>query len=370
MQKQTLLIVIDNLKKGGAEILLVGILSDLNKIFDVILVTLSDECDFSREKISCKKRYSLDFKNKYSLFTSVSKLKKIIKKDKPSLIHSHLFYSSVIARMSCPDDIPLIYSLHNEMSKNVFNGSKFLTFLEKKTIKKNHSLIAVSKKVLEDYEKIITKMNRAFVLHNYVSNEYFTERNIEKKIKPEKEITLIAIGNIKKQKNYTYLLKALKNLKNYPVTIDIYGEGNDKEMKTLQDEIDKNKLPVFLKGATNNLQEILPRYDLFVSSSTHEGFGISAVEAMASGLPLLLSDLPVFHEITSDNALFFDVYNPMSFVELISEIFENKHDLSQLSNKGIDISKKYTKEIYIEKLFKIYASVLKRPLINSPLVNA
>jgi glycosyltransferase involved in cell wall biosynthesis len=364
MRKRTLLLVIDNLKKGGAEVLLVGILAELNERFRVVLVTLSAECDFSEEQILSSKKYCLGFKNKYSLFSSVRLLKKIIKKEKPSFIHSHLFYSSVIARVACGNEIPLFYSLHSQMSKNVFNNSKIFTILEKKTIKENHYPIAVSKEVLTDYENSIQKVQKSFVLPNYILNNFFAP--VKNKIIDVNELKLVCVGNIKKAKNYLYLLKAFKNLKDYPVTLDIYGDGSRKEIQVLQKEIDKNNLAVFLKGQAKNLHKVLPQYDVYVSSSAHEGFGISVIEAMASGLPLLLSNLHVFHEITFNNALFFDISDTSSFINLISEIFAQKYNLTQLSRKGIEISRRYNKEIYLEKLFEIYSSVLRNALTNTP----
>lgn len=357
--KPTLLIIIDNLRRGGAEMLLTGILPDLNKSFFVVLVTLSEECDFKEHEIVCSKKYSLGFKGKHSLISCMIKLKRIIQQTNPTLIHSHLFYSSLLARVSCPKNLPLIYSLHNEMSKNVFNGSKIFTFLEKKSIRPNHYIMAVSETVLKDYETSIGAQKRKFVLPNYVSNEFFTESLIDKNPGQKKELKLVAVGNIKRQKNYQFLIKAFQSLKNYPVTLDIYGQGIDKELNPLQNEIEKNNLPIFLKGGAKDIYEILPSYDLYVSSSTHEGFGISVAEAMALGLPLILSDLPVFHEISFDNALFFDLNNPDSFSQLIIQIFDNKYVLNQLSKRGIEISKKYTKEKYLNKLFEIYSSVSK-----------
>ena len=137
--KPTLLIIIDNLKRGGAESLLVGILPSLNKIYSVIIATLSDECDFEDHKIICSKKYSLGFKSKLSLVSCIIKLKRIIKQNNPSLIHSHLFYSSLVAKISCPENIPLIYSLHSEMSKNVFRENKAFFFL--KNIQEDQTII-------------------------------------------------------------------------------------------------------------------------------------------------------------------------------------------------------------------------------------
>jgi glycosyltransferase involved in cell wall biosynthesis len=356
--KKVLLLVIDNLAKGGAEVLLAGTLSELNKKYSIILVTLTNECEFNTDEILFEKKYTLGFDNKLSIFSCVRKLKKIIKETRPSLIHSHLFYSSLIARRACPSKIPLVYSLHNEMSKNVFNNSKVLTYLEKRTIKKNHSVIAVSKGALTDYENTIEKNNSSFVLHNYISDAFFRENLVKTYPKPIQKINLIAVGNIKTQKNYVYLIKAFSLLKEFNVNLDIYGYGKKEMIKSFQNEIDKNNLAINFKGQAHHIHELLPQYDLYVSSSKHEGFGIATVEAMASGLPVLLSDLPVYHEITFSNALFFDIQDPMSFKILIKKIFEDKYDLNKLSKKGIDIAKEYTKEIYLKKLFKIYNQLL------------
>ena len=362
MKKQILLIVIDNLKRGGAETLLTGILPDLNKIYSVIIVTLSEECDFKDHEILCEKKYSLGFNSNLSLISCILKLKRIIKQNPPSLIHSHLFYSSLIARICCPNDVPLIYSLHNEMSKSVFNGSKIFTFLEKQTIKPNHYVIAVSKTVLKDYEISIGRQKNTFVLPNYVSDEFFSELKKEKKPTQKRKLKIVAVGNIKKQKNYQFLIRAFQGLKDFPVTLDIYGQGANKEFQPLQNEIEKNNLPIFFKGSVKNIYEILPSYDLYVSSSTHEGFGISVVEAMAMGLPLILSELPVFHEISFENAMFFDLSSPDLFAQIIIKVLNHEIDLSHFSKKGIEISKRYTKQKYLEKLFEIYPSVIKSPI--------
>jgi hypothetical protein len=63
--------VIDSLGRGGAETLLIGILPDLSISYEIILVTLTDLCDFKEEEIISSKRYSLNVTNKFSLFFSI-----------------------------------------------------------------------------------------------------------------------------------------------------------------------------------------------------------------------------------------------------------------------------------------------------------
>lgn len=358
MERKTLLLIIDNLKKGGAEILLIGILKELNKNFDVILVTLSAECDFSKNQIVCKKRYTLGFDNKLSFILCIFKLKKIIKRHTPSLIHSHLIYSTLIARMACPSKIPLLFTVHSESSKNVFNESKLLTILEKLTIRKRQTTIAVSDTILKDYQETIASTNKTFILKNYIGHDFFSSDMQPKELLHLQKIRMVAVGNIKNSKNYEYLLRSLIGLDKKRILLDIYGNCDHSLFATLQSLIEKHNLPVRLLGSISNVRNVLSNYDVYVMSSSHEGFGIAAIEATACGLPLLLSDIPVLREVTFNNALFFDIKNPTALSDLISQILQGKYNLNQLSKNGIQIAKQYSKQKYLKTLFSIYNETL------------
>ena len=363
MKSKTILYVIDNLARGGAETLLMGILPELNIKYNIIIVTLTDEYEFEPRELICNKKYSLGFSGKLSLLTSIIKLKRIIKKTKPQLVHAHLFNSSIVARAACPSNIPLVYSLHCIMSEDAFKNSFFNTWLEKWSLKKNQTVIAVSEDVLTDYKNIIEQPVRSFILKNYVSGNFFGKNISPHKIPASDAIKLVAVGNIKPVKNYGYLLRAFEHLKDLPISLDIFGQGDAKLFAVLQNEISTKKLNISLKGRADNIAQILPEYDIYVMPSMNEGFALAPIEAMAAGLPLILSDIPVLRVITFNNALFFDLKDPMDFVRLINDIFKNKHDLNKLSTWGITIAKdNYTKEIYLEKLFDIYTQVFDRKI--------
>jgi glycosyltransferase involved in cell wall biosynthesis len=356
--KKTILIVINNLGKGGAEVLLIGILPELNQRYNVVLVTLTDRCEFAADEIICSKRYVLGFAGPLSIIQCAGRLRRIIKHHQPDFIHAHLVYSSLIARIACPSNISLAYSVHDTIGTSVFKKSRVLYFLEKCTVSKDHFLIAVSDEVLLDYRKYIKETSNQFVLPNYIGDAFISAAKAPVHTGHFSRMRLVAVGNVKAQKNYPYLISALKQLKDPSVSLDIYGQSSSSLKETLQQEITAHQLPVVFKGRADDIYECLRSYDIYVMASSHEGFGVAVVEAMAIGLPLLLSDLPVLRSVTFGNALFFDISDPNFFIERIRELQEKKYDLQLLSTTGIALAKEhYTKEAYLQKLFTIYSKI-------------
>lgn len=360
MGKKTILYVIDNLERGGAETLLVGILPDLQNKYEVILVTLSDGCAFKNEEIACSRLISLaQHKGKFSFVSSIVKLRKIIKKHRPDLVHAHLVNSSIVARLACPRHIPVAISLHSMLSENVFKQSWLYRNMEKLIFNRKHYLIAVSRLVLKDYINSISTPEHSHVLPNYVGDRFMQQPKKNTLPNHKKGIRLISVGNIKKVKNFEYLLHTFKQLKGYDMSLDIYGKGDSSYANTLMQIISEYKLPVRLMGSSNDIASVLPNYDAFVMSSLHEGFGIAAIEAMAMGLPLILSDIDVLREVSFGNAVFFNLSHPDELAQLLEKWHDGKIDLTPYAQKGIAIvAQHYTKTIYLEKLNRIYDKIL------------
>lgn len=180
--------------------MLVGILPELNKRYDVVLVTLRDLCDFSEEEVACTYRYNLGVNSKLSVVKGVFKLKNIIRHHKPLFIHAHLLYSSLIARLACPAKIPLIYTLHEVPSDGALSKSRILSFLEKTTFRDYYSIIAVSNEVMADYENTIKKVGKKFVLENYIGDVFIWQNVQPKQFGTIQKLRLVSVGNIREEK--------------------------------------------------------------------------------------------------------------------------------------------------------------------------
>lgn len=153
-------------------------------------------------------------------------------------------------------------------------------------INRYESVIIPSKDMYEhifDY----TKHPKISVIQNPVLTDNINYMTYSHKF-IKKKINMIAMGRLNRQKGFDILIKSLKDL--HFVHLDIYGEGEDHSI--LQKLIRDNNLitRVKLKGWYEGSNEIFTNYDLFVMPSRWEGPGHTVVEAMSTGIPVIVSN--------------------------------------------------------------------------------
>jgi glycosyltransferase involved in cell wall biosynthesis len=115
---------------------------------------------------------------------------------------------------------------------------------------------------------------------------------------------------------------------------------------------------LFLKGPNNNIIELLPEYDLFISSSKYESFGLSVLEAMACNIPVLLSDIPAFKELYNEYATFFHSDSTIDFIEKLNQILKNKEKIGIKANSAFLYAKKFSVQNTVKEIELLYQSSL------------
>ncbi len=349
--KPKILHIIDSLGIGGAEKLLAGTINELEE-YEQHLIILGGSERLCSEITATYQFTNLKCNSFSQLFFKVSVVKKYIKKHKIDIVHSHLYEANLLARLATPKSVRLINSIHAISSLASYKINRLSLHLEKMTYKKRHELIAVSKAVLDDFDEWVGVKGKAEVLYNFIDEKHFTAK--PKTNYSLDEIKLVAVGNLRWQKNYPYLLEAFKKISG-PVSLDIYGEGSLRN--ELQEIIDKYNLPVKLCGVYNELEKILPQYDAFVMASFYEGQPVSLLEATALGVPAILADIPVLRETAGDNAVYFDIKNPESFCDAVENIKAGKYDLKKMAAANRTAIEGFAhREQFINRLKLIYQS--------------
>jgi len=125
--------------------------------------------------------------------------------------------------------------------------------------------------------------------------------------KPEKNKTIVFVGNIKKHKGLDCLLEAFLRAKEEGLPHQLVIIGNKNNLRSSDSSFSKkiNSLDpdtAYFTGYVTNekLVDYLSCAELVVQPSLYEGFGIPPLEAMVLGTQVLISDIPAFREIYGD----------------------------------------------------------------------
>jgi len=136
---------------------------------------------------------------------------------------------------------------------------------------------------------------------------------------------LLAVGHLERRKNYPALIDAVALLRDrgQPCPLVIIG-NNSGERRIIEERIAAHKLDgtVWMLNRLSDL-EVRCAYRLcsaFVFPSTYEGFGTPILEAMAAGVPVALSDIAVFREITEHKSEYFAPYDPEAMASSIERV--------------------------------------------------
>lgn len=355
--KKTIVHIIYNLGRGGAETMLVTVIKELTD-YNNIVVTLFPQNHF-KDELKCDKYYCLNLRSIFQIPFVSGRLRKIIKKNNADIVHSHLFWPTILARMGTPKNIPLITTIHAFIATSVEYKKWYIRWLDRISYGFHKNIIiTVAKGALTEYFNFLKiKPFNAYALHTFVDVKIFNSSNAILKNETGSMFKLITVGALRKQKNHTFLLEAFKFLDNKKFQLHIYGEGPLRN--ELEKVINDNSLNIHLKGETKNIERIINQYDLFVMSSTFEGFSLSVLEAMAMRMPLLLSDIKSFREQCEETAVYFKLDDVKDFTEKLLPVTSDKNYLNNLGEAAHKRAvNNFTLEQHMAGLRKIYIEVL------------
>ncbi|EMN5658631.1 glycosyltransferase family 4 protein [Providencia rettgeri] len=249
----------------------------------------------------------------------------------------------------------------------LFSKSRFIViehvhaFYYKKPLRTLRSLIYKS------YDAIValTEQDKLFYNKKHpnvykIENPLSFDTEIKADIDSKK---IIAVGRLEKQKGFDLLINAYSQIDKKirsGWTLNIYGQGGEKEH--LQSLIEHYNLgnEVFLHGIVSNISEIYNKHSIFTFSSRFEGFGMVLVEAMNSGLSCISFDCPTGPKdilLNGEVGILIENGNVNKFGLALKNLMMNDELRLNYSKKSIVRSNDFKLDAIIKKWKELFMSV-------------
>lgn len=142
--------------------------------------------------------------------------------------------------------------------------------------------------------------------------------------------SLVYMGTFQPNKNVETLAAGMHHLPGY--TLRLLSRVSDLDRARISAIAPSGSIEFFNGASDDEYRDALYDATAMVSACRDEGFGIPLIEAEAAGTPLVISDIPLFHEVGGDAAVFFDHTDPKAFADAVLAM-DNETDWLRLSTK-------------------------------------
>lgn len=361
------------LNRGGAESLILDVCRQHEKVPYGFVCVYRREGNIS-EAFKTSGAPLLHIPKSGGVISYIWLIRKALLSEQVTIVHSQTPSNTLLLAIALiGTGIPIITTFHGHMFAAAPGWKRKIVYAA------SDKILCVSEYQKRYYEQKwgLPKGNKLTVVYNGID---FTKLNVTKEGVNEltigRGVRLCMVGNFIKGRSQIVVCKAVDRLKSLGVAdFDFYFIGRRDEAEPWRYEecvkyCEVNNLTnVHFMGARENVPELLKTMDGFVYSTEHDTFGIAVIEAIASGLPIVVNDWPVMTEVCdlilpeSNHAVrFFKTDDATDCADKIAELLNNlqsdKEPLSVDCKYASEVAReKYSIQNHIERLNEIYSSM-------------
>lgn len=362
------------LNQGGLESLMLDICKRYESLpFDMICV-YRKEGNYSEVFHNTGARL-IKIQNNCSLLYLI-KLRKLVAKEKIDIIHAQTPSNALVSILcSLGTKVRIVTTFHGF---SFAESSKIYRWI---VYKYSQKIVCVSEYEKQYYVNAwkLSQKNKIVVIYNGIDFNKFQSNSVINDPNPfvsisKHKMRLVMVGNFVKGRSPMVVIRAIHILKERGIdNFDFFFVGRrvmndagryDECVKYCEEHSLDN---VHFLGGRTDVPGLLKQMDGFVYSSDHDTFGIAVIEALASGLPVIVNDWPVMKEICGvrgENEFptlpsFFKTGNSEMCADKIKEFLSHRDSyVQQMIEISIDIQKKYSIQNHIHKLEKLYLELI------------
>ena len=344
--------VISDLNIGGAQRLLIDLLPIQQKDHEVTLLVFRDAyTEFT--SITLKHGIRIVSLQANSLYDPriIFRLRNEIKTY--DIIHAHLFHALYWTSLaSIGLNANLVYTEHS--TSNSRRGKWYFRYIEQFMYARYNKVIAISRETQESlmlWLKSSKDDSRFVCINNGIDTSRFAFSNPAHKANAEM-IKLMMVSRFAPAKDQKTIIRALTHLDAH-FLLDLVGDGDTMEsvrQYALEQGVSDR---VNFLGMRQDIPELIASCDIGIQSSLWEGFGLTAVEFMAAGKPIIASRVPGLEQVVEGAGLLFEKGNDIELAAIINRLSTNEDEY----NRVVEHCKIRAKEYDISIMGKSYMNV-------------
>jgi glycosyltransferase involved in cell wall biosynthesis len=358
--------VISSLDIGGAECFVRHLANAQVKKHNVGLVLLRKgkpgNLTFEKDLSPGILVFKMDCVKKYSLVLAI-KLTQFLKRQQPDVIHVHLhnpFYYVYISSYFIKR-VRFIHTMHSSL----FGWHKTLKLINLLRMINNKFIhVCLTDSIYNDTFQKYPNLKLSLI-YNGISPYQVkrTDNDIEslwKKFDPESKMhRFLAIGNISKPKNYPFLCKVFKSLKekNISAILLIIGQDNAIEQNIVE-EINKiGSENVFFVGPLRNAPDFLMHAEALLLGSLYEGMPMTVIESFSLGRPVISTPAGGVSDMIKDevNGYLLKDWSIDNYTHRLIDFITSSEDKKNIMRKNSNLY--YIENLQIDKISEKYIQI-------------
>jgi len=277
------------------------------------------------------------------------------------IVHVHLFpslYWVAMAKWLSHNKSHFIFTDHSSFNKRRKN--RIFRFLDKFIYSQYEFIVSNSEETEINIKKHLLPGKYNFKqINNGVDLHSFSHLFSIGTLNMYNDINVVQVANFRPAKDHNTLIRAFKYL---PINVKLIlvGDGETRfKYEMLVKELHLSERVSFL-GSRSDIPNIWKNAHIGVLSSHWEGFGLVAVEAMASGKPFIASDVPGLRHIVDGAGLLFEKGNEKDLAKKIMSLVNDDEFYKRVSQQCFERAKMYDINTMVEKYLELYHEVLNK----------